>query len=152
MIAALARLGAGTRHFRHDLQDVAGVAALLDRVEADLGPVTTYVSNAAVPAKVRGDLLDLPVENFDFVLGINLRGAFFLAQEVARRMAARPANHYRSMVFVTSVSARDGLDRARRILHFQGRDGDDGASSSPCAWRRSGSACSSCAPASSRPP
>jgi NAD(P)-dependent dehydrogenase (short-subunit alcohol dehydrogenase family) len=39
-------------------------------------------------------------------MGINLRGAFFLAQAVARRMLAVPARHYRSITFVTSVSAR----------------------------------------------
>ena len=38
-------------------------------------------------------------------MNINLRGTFFLAQEVARRMLATPSDHYRSMLFVTSVSA-----------------------------------------------
>ncbi|HEU0221646.1 MAG TPA: 3-ketoacyl-ACP reductase [Paracoccaceae bacterium] len=103
--AALAQLGAHARYFRHDLQNVAGVAALLDHVEAELGPVTSLVSNAGVPAKVRGDMLDLTLDSFDFVLGVNLRGAFFLAQEAARRMLALPPEPYRSIVFVTSVSA-----------------------------------------------
>lgn len=103
--AALAALGGDARYFRHDLRDVAGAAGLMDRVEAALGPVTTLVSNAGVPAKVRGDMLDLAPENFDFVMDVNLRGGFFLAQEAARRMLAAPAGPYRSMVFVTSVSA-----------------------------------------------
>lgn len=103
--AALASLGTGARYYRHDLRDAGRVGDLLDRVEADLGPVTTLVSNAGVPARVRGDMLEILPENFDFVLDINLRGAFFLAQETARRMLARPATEYRSMVFVTSVSA-----------------------------------------------
>ncbi len=102
---ALAALGGDARYFRHDLRDVAGAAGLMDRVEAALGPVTTLVSNAGVPAKVRGDMLDLAPENFDFVMDVNLRGGFFLAQEAARRMLAAPAGPYRSMVFVTSVSA-----------------------------------------------
>ncbi len=63
------------------------------------------MSNAGVPAKVRGDMLELAPDSFDFVLGVNLRGAFFLAQEVARRMLATPSDSYRSIVFVTSVSA-----------------------------------------------
>ena len=92
--AALGALGPDARYFRHDLQEVDGVPALLDRIEAELGPVTTLVSNAGVPAKVRGDMLDLALDSFDFVLGVNLRGAFFLAQEAARRMltlaAGRP--------------------------------------------------------------
>ncbi len=103
---ALAKLGANARYYSHDLQSVEGHAGLLDRIETDLGPVTTFVSNAGVPAKVRGDMLDLTLDSFDFVLGVNLRGAFFLAQEVARRMVARPAGDaYQSISFVTSVSA-----------------------------------------------
>jgi NAD(P)-dependent dehydrogenase (short-subunit alcohol dehydrogenase family) len=103
--AALARLGDTARYVQHDLQDIGHAPALLDAVAAELGPVTTFVSNAGVPAKVRGDMLDLAPESWDAVLGVNLRGAFFLAQEVARRMLALPADPYRSIIFVTSVSA-----------------------------------------------
>jgi NAD(P)-dependent dehydrogenase (short-subunit alcohol dehydrogenase family) len=105
VVAALATLGAAARYFEHDLQDIAAVPSLLDRVETELGPVRTLVSNAGVPARVRGDMLELAKESFDFVLGVNLRGGFFLAQETARRMLALSAEPYRSIVFVTSVSA-----------------------------------------------
>ncbi len=90
----------GARYLRHDLLS-GDPKALLDRV----GEVTCFVSNAGVPAKVRGDMLDLAPESFDFVMGVNLRGAFFLAQEVGRRMLASASADYRSMIFVTSVSA-----------------------------------------------
>ena len=84
VVAAIEKLGADARYFRHDLSDIGNVPALLDAVEAELGPVDCLVSNAGVPAKVRGD---------------------FLAQQVARRMLAREAGPYRSLIFVTSVSA-----------------------------------------------
>ncbi|MDP4032923.1 MAG: 3-ketoacyl-ACP reductase [Pseudorhodobacter sp.] len=102
---ALAQLGDAARYFELDLRDIASVPALVDAVGAKMGPITTLVSNAGVPAKVRGDMLDILPENFDFVLNVNLRGAFFLAQEVARRMRGRPVKDYRSITFVTSVSA-----------------------------------------------
>lgn len=105
VVEALNRLGEGGAYFTHDLRNAEGCAGLLDAVEEKMGPVTALVSNAGVPAKVRGDLLDLEADSFDFVLDVNLRGAFFLAQEVARRMIARPAPDYRSISFVTSVSA-----------------------------------------------
>jgi NAD(P)-dependent dehydrogenase (short-subunit alcohol dehydrogenase family) len=102
---ALEALGTGARYFRHDVAEIEAAPRLLDRIEAELGPVTTLVSNAGVPARVRGDMLDLAAESFDFVLGVNLRGSFFLAQEAARRMLGLPPEPYRSIVFVTSVSA-----------------------------------------------
>lgn len=102
---ALGALGDAARYFRHDLREIAAAPVLFDRIEAEMGPVVALVSNAGVPARVRGDLLDLAPESFDIVLGVNLRGAFFLAQEAARRMLGMPPEPYRSITFVTSVSA-----------------------------------------------
>jgi NAD(P)-dependent dehydrogenase (short-subunit alcohol dehydrogenase family) len=103
VVAALAQLGDAARYFVHDVANVGHVPTLLDAVEAAMGPITTLVSNAGVPAKIRGDMLDITPENFDAVMDVNLRGAFFLAQAVARRMVA--GTGYRSITFVTSVSA-----------------------------------------------
>ncbi|MBO9478036.1 3-ketoacyl-ACP reductase [Shimia sp. R11_0] len=102
---AIKALGGDAAYFCHDVRDVAAAPALLEQVEAALGPVTTLVNNAGVGAPVRGDLLDLKPENWDFVQNVNLRGAFFLTQEVARRMLAQEGAAYRSISFVTSVSA-----------------------------------------------
>lgn len=102
---ALRDLGDVARYFQHDVIDINRISALLNVVEATLGPITTLVSNAGVPARMRGDMLDITPENFDAVMDINLRGAFFLAQAVAKRMADRSSQMYRSITFVTSVSA-----------------------------------------------
>ena len=83
---ALDGLNGDAAYFQHDLRDVGAVAGLVDRVEADVGPVSTFVSNAGVPAPRRGDLLDVTVDSLDFVMDVNLRGAFFLAGEVGCRM------------------------------------------------------------------
>jgi NAD(P)-dependent dehydrogenase (short-subunit alcohol dehydrogenase family) len=104
--AALAGLGSGARYFRHDLAEADRAPALVDTVVAAMGPIACFVQNAGVPARVRGDMLDITPDNFDFVTGINLRGAFFVAQAVARHMLAEPAPQYRSITFITSVSAR----------------------------------------------
>lgn len=102
---ALERLGSQASYARHDLSQIEAVPALLDAIEAEVGPITTLVQNAGVPARARGDMLDVTPGNFDFVLDVNLRGAFFLAQDMARRMIARSSDAYRSITFVTSVSA-----------------------------------------------
>ena len=52
---ALAELGAGARYLRHDLADLAAVPALVEAA----GRIDAYVSNAGVPARVRGDMLAL---------------------------------------------------------------------------------------------
>lgn len=103
--SALARIGGNPRYFQHDVSDVEGIPAVLDAIGAEMGPVATLVSNAGIGAPVRGDLLDVVPENWDIVQNVNLRGMFFLAQGVARRMLECPSDAYRSMIFITSVSA-----------------------------------------------
>ena len=121
VVDALATFDGNAAYFRHDLLDIGNCKDLLDRIEADLGRVTTFVSNAGVPAKIRGDMLELTADSFDFVLGVNLRGAFFLAQEVARRMLATPSDSYRSLSFITSVSAEMvSIERAEYCLSKAG--------------------------------
>ena len=118
--AALAALGPAARYFRHDLA-TDRADPLLDKVEADIGPLTTLISNAGIPARQRGDMLDLTPENYDAVMAVNLRGGFFLAQAVARRMLAQTSPHYRSLCFITSVSAAMvSVERAEYCLSKAG--------------------------------
>ena len=119
--AALARLGPRSCYFRHDLAGTDPPETLIDAVEAQLGPVRCLVSNAGVPAPVRGDMLEMAPEAFDRVLAVNLRGTVFLAQAVARRMLAQPSDPYRSLIFVTSVSAAmASIERAEYCISKAG--------------------------------
>jgi NAD(P)-dependent dehydrogenase (short-subunit alcohol dehydrogenase family) len=104
--AALETLGPEARYYQHDLADLGAIPALLDQIEAQQGPLDALIQNAGVAAKIRGDMLEITPENLDWIMDINLKGAFFLAQQVARRMLATQSPHYRSLTFVTSVSAR----------------------------------------------
>jgi NAD(P)-dependent dehydrogenase (short-subunit alcohol dehydrogenase family) len=88
-----------------DLADLDSHGPMLAQVEQALGPVDVLVNNAGIGAVVRGDLLDMKVENFDRVLDVNLRGTLFLTQRVVRSMLAVPSNHPRAVITVTSVSA-----------------------------------------------
>jgi len=102
---ALASLGPNASYYQHDLAEIAGIPALIEAIEKQQGPVHALIQNAGVAAKVRGDMLEITPENLNWIMGINLGGAFFLAQAVAKRMLATTSAHYRSITFVTSVSA-----------------------------------------------
>lgn len=106
VISALRDLGPKARYFQHDLADVAAIPALLAAISADMGAIDALVQNAGVASIVRGDMLEITPENFDWIMGINLRGAFFLAQAVAQQMLAGDSAQYRSITFITSVSAQ----------------------------------------------
>jgi NAD(P)-dependent dehydrogenase (short-subunit alcohol dehydrogenase family) len=88
-----------------DIADLESHSGALASVIARFGRIDCLVNNAGIGAPVRGDLLDLVPDNFDRVMGVNLRGTVFLTQAVARWMVVNPAATPRSIVTVTSVSA-----------------------------------------------
>ncbi|GAA6209114.1 3-ketoacyl-ACP reductase [Cognatishimia sp. WU-CL00825] len=118
---ALETLGPQARYYQHDMRHIDGISALLDQIETAQGPVRSLISNAGVSVRKRGDLLDVAPADYDHTVDINLRGGFFLAQAVARRMLAQPSQSYRSLVFVTSVSAQMvSIERAEYCISKAG--------------------------------
>lgn len=106
VVTQLEALGARASYHELDLADVDAHAAFCDAVIADHGHIDTLVDNAGIAARPLTDVLDLGVDAFDRGLAVNLRGTFFLTQQVARRMLAAPdCGHYRSIVVVTSIAA-----------------------------------------------
>ncbi|HYL79611.1 MAG TPA: glucose 1-dehydrogenase [Candidatus Acidoferrum sp.] len=69
-----------------DVTDAASVREAVARVEADLGPITTLVNNAGVV--VGKPLFEHDESDWDRVLDTNLKGAWLVALEVARRLVA----------------------------------------------------------------
>ncbi len=92
-------------YIRGDISSAEDRERVAHAVFDGLGGLDVLVNNAGVAPKVRADLLDMTEESFDRVLGINLKGAFFLTQAVARRMAEQKTERFRAVIFVTSVSA-----------------------------------------------
>lgn len=104
-----ARLGApATLAVAADIAVPEQGRALLEQTRERFGRLDLLVNNAGVAPAVRHDLLEMPTESWDRVLGINLRGPFLLTQEAARWMVSEveagmdPAPQ---IVFVTSVSS-----------------------------------------------
>jgi 3-oxoacyl-[acyl-carrier protein] reductase len=79
-------------------------------VRAHFGRLDVLVNNAGVAPSVRADILEATQESFDRVLGINLKGPYFLTQLAARWMIEqRQADSAFAGVIVniSSVSATD---------------------------------------------
>jgi NAD(P)-dependent dehydrogenase (short-subunit alcohol dehydrogenase family) len=61
----------------------------IDDTLAAFGRVDVLVNNAGVAPSVRNDVLEATADEFDRVLGINLRGPYFLTQLVANQLIAQ---------------------------------------------------------------
>lgn len=90
-----------------DISLAADRARLVETAAQMFGRLDVLVNNAGVAPDVRADLLDAGEESFDRLIGINLKGPYFLTQSAAKLMnqsAPLPA-HPKAVVNVSSISA-----------------------------------------------
>jgi len=70
-----------------DVTQQASIQAAVDQAEREVGPIDILVNNSGVSTTQR--LVDVTTVDFELVMDTNVKGAFFVAQEVAQRMIAR---------------------------------------------------------------
>jgi NAD(P)-dependent dehydrogenase (short-subunit alcohol dehydrogenase family) len=70
-----------------DVTDPDSIKSAVAHAETEMGTIDILVNNSGVSTTQK--LVDVSPDDYDYVMGTNTRGAFFVAQEVARRMIAR---------------------------------------------------------------
>ena len=70
-----------------DVTDTASIKSAVAHAETEVGSIDILVNNSGVGSTQR--LQDVTEEEFGFVFDVNVKGAFFVAQEVGKRMLAR---------------------------------------------------------------
>lgn len=83
----LSELGSPVRGIACDVADTEQIESLVDEVIQEYGRIDTLINVAGVNR--RKPALDITLEDYDFVLDVNLKGAFFLSQTVGRHMIER---------------------------------------------------------------
>ncbi len=103
---ALADQGLDARFMRLDAGDETEIEALIEQVEAEIGPVDIAICSAGV---ARGGAVFYESETADFeaVLKLNLVGPYLMGKAVARRMVE--AGRKGSIIHISSVGAVLGV-------------------------------------------
>jgi NAD(P)-dependent dehydrogenase (short-subunit alcohol dehydrogenase family) len=70
-----------------DVTDHDSIKAAVAHAETEMGTIDILVNNSGVSTTQK--LVDVMPDDFDFMMNTNARGAFFVAQEVGKRMIAR---------------------------------------------------------------
>ncbi len=83
--------GADARAFACDVADAAAQQALAASVEGDRGPVDILVNNAGVG--IGGPFLEQSVEDWDWLIGINLNGVSYGCRAFGPAMVKRGRGH-----------------------------------------------------------
>jgi len=90
-----------------DVTDYASIKSAIAHAETEAGPLDILVNNAGVASHQR--LADATPEEYAYVMDTNQRGAFFVAQEAARRMIARHKGDPRKQHRIVNIASAAGL-------------------------------------------
>jgi meso-butanediol dehydrogenase/(S,S)-butanediol dehydrogenase/diacetyl reductase len=114
-VVADIRAGGGTAEaVACNMLDAAAVQALVARAEAQFGAVDILVNNAGIGYLMK-PIVEMSLDEWDTVLGVNLRGVFVATQAVARRFMAKAAQGgWRGgrIVNIASQAAKSGFPHA----------------------------------------
>ena len=90
-----------------DVRDYQSIQQMAEAAERAYGRIDILVNNAG--CNVRKPALEVTPEDWDLVLDTNLRGTFFVAQAIARKMIPRAYGRIINIGSVTSVFGCAGL-------------------------------------------
>jgi gluconate 5-dehydrogenase len=90
-----------------DVTDARAVAADVDRIEAEIGPLDILINNAGL--QFRAPLEDFPEEQWERLFKTNVTGAFHAGKAVARHMIARRKGKIINIGSVQSELARPNI-------------------------------------------
>ncbi|MBW2229620.1 MAG: glucose 1-dehydrogenase [Deltaproteobacteria bacterium] len=104
---------------RADVSKLDEIDALVGEVLDRTDRLHTLVNNAGIVWAA--PLLEYPMEGWDRVFDLNVRGVFYLSQQVARHMKERGGG---SIVHISSISAfRSGSDEQEPVVAYNASKG-----------------------------
>jgi len=108
-IEALQACGAEVLYCQGDIGSAEARAAMLARIKDHFGKLNVLVNNAGVAPKERKDILEATEESFDYVVGTNVKGPYFLTQAAANWMIEQKKSaaedDFFAIINVGSISA-----------------------------------------------
>jgi NAD(P)-dependent dehydrogenase (short-subunit alcohol dehydrogenase family) len=106
-VAELEAMGRRAVPLDLDVRDQGSIERMAAAAEAAFGQIHILVNNAG--CNVRKPALDVTWEDWNLILDTNLRGSFFVAQQMARRMVPHGYGRIINIGSVTSVFGYAGL-------------------------------------------
>ncbi|MBS6360484.1 SDR family oxidoreductase [Burkholderia sp.] len=90
-----------------DVTDEQSIKAAVAHAETEAGTIDILVNNSGVSTMQK--LVDVTPSDFEFVFDTNTRGAFFVAQEVAKRMIMRSNGNGKPPYRIINIASVAGL-------------------------------------------
>ena len=106
-VAEIESLGRTATALELDVRDQSSIERMAAEAESACGQIHILVNNAG--CNVRKPALDVTWDDWNLILDTNLRGSFFVAQQIARRMVPHQYGRIVNIGSVTSVFGYAGL-------------------------------------------
>jgi NAD(P)-dependent dehydrogenase (short-subunit alcohol dehydrogenase family) len=90
-----------------DVTDYASIKSAIAHAETEAGPIDILINNSGVSTTQK--LVDVTPEDYAYVMDTNQRGAFFVAQETAKRMIARYKGDHKIQHRIINIASVAGL-------------------------------------------
>lgn len=90
-----------------DVTDYASIKSAIAHAETEAGPIDILINNSGVSTTQK--LIDVTPEDYAYVMDTNQRGAFFVAQEAAKRMIARHKGDPKKQHRIINIASVAGL-------------------------------------------
>jgi NAD(P)-dependent dehydrogenase (short-subunit alcohol dehydrogenase family) len=90
-----------------DVTDYGSIKSAIAHAETEAGPIDILVNNSGV--SISKSLVEVTPEEYAFVIDTNQRGAFFVAQEAAKRMIARAKGDPKKQHRIINIASVAGL-------------------------------------------
>jgi NAD(P)-dependent dehydrogenase (short-subunit alcohol dehydrogenase family) len=90
-----------------DVTDYGSIKSAIAHAETEAGPIDILVNNSGVSTTQR--LIDVTPDDYAYVMDTNQRGAFFVAQETAKRMIARAKGDPKKQHRIINIASVAGL-------------------------------------------
>ncbi|PLZ00210.1 short-chain dehydrogenase [Burkholderia sp. WAC0059] len=90
-----------------DVTDCQSIRSAVAHAETEAGMIDILVNNSGVSTTQK--LSEVTPADFEYVFGTNTRGAFFVAQEVARRMTMRGNSGAKPRYRIINIASMAGL-------------------------------------------
>ena len=100
--------GADCEYFKADISDSDDRVQLVKNVLKSYGRIDLLVNNAGVAPEVRTDILEATESSYERVMNINLKGPYFLTQQVAGQMIGHrdhSQDQFRAVINIASSNS-----------------------------------------------
>ena len=90
-----------------DVTDLEQIEKVVEAAEKECGGIDVLVNNSGM--NLEGFALEVTESDYDAIMNTNVKGAFFMAQTVGKRMVAREAGSLINIASVGALSVLPGL-------------------------------------------